>query len=269
MGYIKMDLPSELLWQILLPLSYEEIMSYCQTNQEAYSICVSHTFWNLKALQDFNQPLDTIVANTPALQYKIMSEIKTSQKRLLDLYILYQQPQLIKRLSWYELNQPIGNASLDAMFKQMTEGNWSALQAIKSAEFETIYYSEIVTDLYMYAVLNKYFDVAAQLTATGEVLLEDTIWEIAYEADLESFKFLAEDAAKYGHPNLFREYADNGISLSLESPDTSVAVDAEILKYALDQTYTKADLRELVQHVIQFSPTLLGFLVNNYFEAFC
>lgn len=277
------SLPLELLYEMLLPLSYDEIVNYCLTNQAAYHICTSKKFWNLKALQDYGQPLDTIVADTPALQYKIMFSIHTEDKAPLELYIIYRQPQLIDTLSVDQLNVRLNNKTFGALLQQMSAGDWSVFNALVNAfenepAMEEIAAEEFISDLYMYAVLYEYFTVAAQLSDTGKVLFNDIFWDLMSETDLESFKFFVQDAfnnfyvqedSTHGHSDLTRAYADNVIDMSLESPDNSVAADPEILKYALDQTYSKAELRELIEHVIKVSPTLLGFLARYYLDTVC
>jgi len=63
-----MELPQELVSQILLPLDYEEIMQYCLTNRVAREICQSEWFWNQKALYDFGVPI-TVFPTSPVELY--------------------------------------------------------------------------------------------------------------------------------------------------------------------------------------------------------
>jgi len=47
-------LPTELIYELLLIMPYEEVINLCQTNQFYLSICKSNGFWIDKAIRDFN-----------------------------------------------------------------------------------------------------------------------------------------------------------------------------------------------------------------------
>jgi len=46
-------LPYETLFNILLSLSYQQIINFCQTNRQYYSICQDNNFWAIKAVREF------------------------------------------------------------------------------------------------------------------------------------------------------------------------------------------------------------------------
>lgn len=70
-----MNLPPETLFEILLRLSYDEIIKYCQINKEAYEICLSNAFWKIKAHNDFNISLSDVQGNTPSQRYRTLMHI--------------------------------------------------------------------------------------------------------------------------------------------------------------------------------------------------
>lgn len=49
------ELPNERVYQILLPLSQAEIISFCRTNQQFADICRDQYFWRLKYFQDYGK----------------------------------------------------------------------------------------------------------------------------------------------------------------------------------------------------------------------
>lgn len=71
-------LPTELLFKIMLPLDYTEIINYCQTNQSALQICQSEYFWQMKAQQDYNVPLNLLFGETPNQRYLDLKEITSA-----------------------------------------------------------------------------------------------------------------------------------------------------------------------------------------------
>jgi hypothetical protein len=71
------QLPYELQFQYLFPLSYEQVINYCQTNSTVNQICKDPEFWKNKALNNFNISLDLISAPNPSIQYAILENIMT------------------------------------------------------------------------------------------------------------------------------------------------------------------------------------------------
>jgi hypothetical protein len=55
-------LPNELLFEILLPLTYRQILKICNVNKRFNSICRDEDFWNRKSLRDVGLPLFIIRA---------------------------------------------------------------------------------------------------------------------------------------------------------------------------------------------------------------
>lgn len=48
------DLPYEILYQILFPMSYDHVISYCRTSKNAYVICNDDSFWIGKIDSEFS-----------------------------------------------------------------------------------------------------------------------------------------------------------------------------------------------------------------------
>lgn len=78
-----MNLPTELIFDILLQLPYEDVMQYCQVNHAAWKICQSEVFWNTKAEYDFGVTLN-VLPNTPQDQYLRLSELQEMSP--MDIY---------------------------------------------------------------------------------------------------------------------------------------------------------------------------------------
>lgn len=54
------DLPSEIIWKILLHTSFRDILDFCQSNVKLNEICRDNYFWKLKIIQDFQIPSEFI-----------------------------------------------------------------------------------------------------------------------------------------------------------------------------------------------------------------
>lgn len=89
-----MNLPSEIIFKILLPMSLADILNYAQSNHQAHQICKDKYFWTTKALQDHNAPLDVILGKNLVHAYAITRIIFHSSDPLLTVIELNQIPLL-------------------------------------------------------------------------------------------------------------------------------------------------------------------------------
>jgi hypothetical protein len=126
-------LPFEVQFEYLLPLSYDQIVNYCQVNQTAAKICQSELFWNIKAEQEFGLPLGTIYAEAPAQQYKILSKIYNPEsENFQEKVLFYNQPHLLLINDWKSYSL-LDNIPENIIVEELEQGNNTRLEYILHA----------------------------------------------------------------------------------------------------------------------------------------
>src|SRR5665648_99765 len=92
-----MNLPPEKVFEILISLPYESVVSYCQTSTVASQICQTEWFWDDRARRDFDLPLNLVRGGSPAYRYRLLANILKSDQPWTEA-IRRNQPDLVRVL---------------------------------------------------------------------------------------------------------------------------------------------------------------------------
>ena len=100
-------LPYEVQFNYLMLLSDSEILGYCRLNITAAQICQTDYFWERRARQQFNLPLDLVNDPSPVRRYLLLREMYLKRPDQLILFLLRrgefeQIPELFYR--FFQLN---------------------------------------------------------------------------------------------------------------------------------------------------------------------
>jgi len=270
------ELPFELQFQYLLPLSYNQILNFCQVNRAAAEICRSEFFWNAKALQDFGLPLATIRAETPVEQYRILYEIETAlpventllfRRRpewtnhfaRLEKALLYNQPHFLTIEDWSMFSLSKETINLILSNPDRIERLENALWGL-NADAEP--YNRIMNLLYRKAIVKNYVQVAERLITTGVINFTNVLVHLiyTYKVDLKTLQLFETQAARHGYPDLIKDFDIEELVLQSEN----YVENPEVFKYLLDQTYSPEQIREIIEERATETDSFFGFLVRNY-----
>ena len=231
-------LPNEQLYQILLPLSQEDILAFCQTTKQFSQICYDQYFWRLKYEQDYG-PADFVALTQefPELlpgNWRRAYHCRNLTQKYGRLYFgYYQDIDMIRR----ELEA--GTINEDDLTYETLEllGRWNRQQV-----FQDLWDEEI-----------------------GEV-----DWSVpnpeylSFEETREFINQILDDRIKR-HDERIRQRPFNrtelikGINFDQVTPDSNVDVVASLSSY---------DLKAQVPVDIQATPRIIRIVVSTYDDMF-
>lgn len=256
------ELPSELQYEILLDWSYNEIMNYCKVNTAATELCRSNAFWSLKAERDYAQPLSIIVASTPALQYKILSEIFSSENPAAEA-IIFDQPQLFTMFNWNPQAAAKNPDVQENLAKELGQGNWSMFRWLEN-RLPVKALKQLHTDVYIYAIYdNADWNVAAELSFVNYVKAYNQISELSKD-DAERnvyLKFVIDDAIAHGDQDIAYRAVDSILQCSI---DNEIVCDADIFSYILN-TYVDEDTLNAIFNDV-FEQPIMPYLMKQHMK---
>jgi hypothetical protein len=262
-----LSLPPELQFNILLDLSYEQIIQYCQTNTQAKRICQSEYFWNLKALQEYGYNINLIAGPSPSARYFILSKILSSEYPFASAIIEGQ-------LAMIELLWPYQNASelynelisddelLNLIIKALKRNEYDVLGTlddILNEKYNTTF-SNMVMIIYYEAVVEGHIDILPIISDYGNInyiaLINDVIDD---NANFKIVDALIQDAIQHGKTDIVSKIVNELIDLAYERG----VINQELLKNILNKYYQQEEIFELFKDALDECPLALFF--SQYF----
>jgi hypothetical protein len=259
-----MDLPIEMQYQILLESSFYDILNYGIVNKLAAELCQSFSFWNKKAKQDFIHSLKDISGKTNAHKYWIVKNIYRSNQPLINSYILYDQPHLFKTLNRSESLQ-LRLLDLEINKKLMYNP-----QYLKELNKWNDSLSEVLsTCVYNQAILLKEFKMAKSISLQVPINFRDVAIHLTNDnCQWDMLKFLNDEAQKFEVYGILRDETTDILDRLRDYGMLEEDNVMEILKYGLDETYTREEIRIEVIQSRNDKDILFHFLWEHYQDLF-
>jgi len=133
------QLPTEILYQLLVSLSYDQIINFCSTNRQYQErICHNENFWATKARKDFGVPTERfyqLSPQIPSLKYvKLLANIGHK--------CIYGSEKIIDLNTCLEYVSKEGNLSLNKYFVKKGATNLlvAFYNAVESGNFDLVSY---------------------------------------------------------------------------------------------------------------------------------
>ena len=144
-----MNLPDEIIYNILLPIPYEAVMNYCRTNTIANHICNDDYFWKLKLERDFYKVTNQNLQLSPS-QYVMKYDHSSMGGH--DTYLRWKN-------KWREYNDSV------SIFKILYD-----LGGTKNTDISIFLWEYINNEIFKHDDLNnKYISPYSKLFQTEEI----------------------------------------------------------------------------------------------------
>lgn len=242
-----MELPEELVYEMLMDWDYDEIIQYCLTNKYAATVCESPTFWGLMAHRDFKLPLSTVHTSSPREQYRIMYEIFNSPYGRFDRSVQYRQFHLINDEDWKRHGLSV--ETLRSLVSEMHAGNWDTYNRITKLE------PKLHTYLYIQALEMGFTDVSDKIAPDVDF---ENFFDYLDSLELSETAWIRfiQDAVKCGHTDIPMDI----LEITFEDPNYLLM--PGLFEYLLDN-YTTPELLEN-EFRLFFGKPVIRFLLGKY-----
>ena len=231
-----MNLPFEIQFKFLLELPYQDIISYCQINSHAASICETEDFWDSKSMNEFDVPLDTVSGLNPAHKYQILSQIMNSDDPVIAA-IKMGQANLV-RAFWrpedvYDLDPDLILDILEKDHLEVVEALFDLIQDKRDL------LEPIAEDAYNLAHQQGYFHLLSYFSPYFDVRYILSLVDLVdnFGDHTDGIDLIIDDARQHHHPEVIQKFA----SWLLHQSDYT------LLNYMLDKYPEDIDKEKLAQ----------------------
>lgn len=253
-----MELPAETIFQILLPLSWQDILKYCQTNVTASQVCQSEHFWNTKALQDYGTELSVITGDIPLQRYRTMQIIYESNTPVFDAIVLGQIPLLKAWGADYVRNtflktRPPRGEFYQAAFGLLKQGKIVSFDAVVPLIVPPGAEDNFVSAIYNLAAEEGLIRIMNLLnTRSDEIAYNEALFEIGDKYPLN--KAVVDTIIANAEEDFLQRFMEDDFFEMLEGGGLRYESYAELYRYILRNYKDRLDLESLFRMAVANCP---------------